>query len=177
MWNRFVTLYRTRRAVRWPVDFAGLLLVVALIGLWQTRDHARGVPLPDLTLASLDGRAVRLSSLTGKPTLIAFWAPWCSVCRSTSDNVSRVAKLAGARVQVVSIALAYDGRPAVEHYVQSNGVDYPVLLGDDALAAQLHVTSFPTFYVLGADGRIAGSAVGYTTTLGLLWRLLTAAAT
>lgn len=169
-----MNLYRTRRSVRWPVDLVVVLIVIAAIGAWQTRSHARGVALPDVTLTALDGRAVPLSSLTGKPTLVAFWAPWCGVCRATSDNVARVAKLGGARVQVVSIALAYDGRASVEQYVSQNGVDYPVLLGDDLLGARLSVTSFPTFYVLGADGRIAASAVGYTTTIGLLWRLLTA---
>lgn len=170
--SKLYSLYRTRRAVRWPVDAVLLLLVIAAVGLWQTRGHASGALPADVTLTALDGRAVALSSLAGKPTVLAFWAPWCGVCRASSDNLSRVARLTGSRAQVVSIALAYEDRASVDRYVQQNGVDYPVLLGNEELGRRLAVTSFPTVYFVGADGRISGSVVGYTTTLGLLWRLL-----
>jgi hypothetical protein len=47
-----------------------------------------------------------------------------------------------------------------------------VLLGDDTTQAAFAVTAFPTYYFVDARGRVTGSAVGYTTTLGLLWHLL-----
>ncbi len=158
--------------MRWTVDLALVLAAVAVIGLWQTRDHVRGGVLPQLVLPALDGKAVSLGALGGKPTLLAFWAPWCGVCKASSDNLSRVARLAGSRVNVVSIALEYDSVAAVQRYVKEGGVDYPVLLGTPELGAALHVTSFPTVYFMSADGQLTGSAVGYTTTLGLLWHLL-----
>lgn len=165
-------LYRSRRAVRWAVDIALVLVAVAVIGLWQTRSHVRGVAPPAVTLPTLDGRTVSLTELGGKPTLLAFWAPWCGVCKASSDNLSRVARLMGSRAQVLSVALEYESLDSVQRYVTEGGVDYPVLLGTPSLGQELRVTSFPTVYFVGADGRISGSAVGYTTTIGLLWRLL-----
>ncbi|MBL8953222.1 MAG: TlpA family protein disulfide reductase [Myxococcaceae bacterium] len=164
--------YKTRRAFRWAVDLSAVLLFIAVVGLWQTREHVRGVAPPAVTLPTLDGRSISLNALGGKPTVLAFWAPWCGVCKASSDNLSRVAKLAGARAHVLSVALEYESLASVQKYVSDGAVDYPVLLGDSALGQQLHVTSFPTVYFVGSDGRISGSAVGYTTTLGLLWHLL-----
>jgi len=56
--------------------------------------------------------------------------------------------------------------------VRDHGVDYPVLLGDDALLRALRVEAFPTTYFLDAQGRVRRSASGYTTTLGLLARIV-----
>lgn len=78
---------------------------------------------------------------------------------------------AGSRARVVSVALAYQDRGQVERYVHENDVDYPVWFGNDELAARLNINSFPTVYFVDREGRISGSAVGYTTTLGLLFRL------
>jgi thiol-disulfide isomerase/thioredoxin len=169
--QRWVALYRERKGVRWAVDLALLLIAVAVIGAWQTRGHLRGGPVPSFELASLDGRTVSSQSLRGQPVMLAFWAPWCGVCKSTSDNVERVADLMGSRAKVVSVALAYDSRASVESYAREHAMTHGVWLGTEQLGREMHVEAFPTFYFLDAEGRVAGSAVGYTTTLGLLWRL------
>jgi hypothetical protein len=46
-----------------------------------------------------------------------------------------------------------------------------VLLGDDPLARAFRVNSYPTTFILNSEGRIEQATVGYTTRLGLLWRL------
>jgi peroxiredoxin len=172
--GRLRTLYRTRRAVRWAVDALLFLAAVIAIDAYQTRHHLSRAPAPAFDLPTLQGAPISLASLGGKPTLLFFWAPWCGVCSSESDNISRVLHLAGGRANVVSISLASPDRAAVERFVQQHGVDYPVLLGDEATGQAWRVDSFPTVYVLDSAGRITGSAVGYTTTVGLLWRLLRA---
>jgi len=73
---------------------------------------------------------------------------------------------------VVSIAASFEDVAQVRAYVRDRGVDYPVLLGDDALLQAFHVEAFPTVYFLDAHGRVRRSATGYTTALGLVARLL-----
>ena len=168
-WSR----WRQRRWVRWlMVD--GLVLVLALvaIGLWQARHHPRGVAFPAGHLTRLDGSPVALESWHGKPVMLAFWAPWCGVCKVQSGNVARVWKLAGERAHVVSVAASYRDLQQVQRYMAEQGVAYPVLLADEALLEKLKVTAFPTTFFLDREGHIDGSVAGYATTLGLWARLV-----
>lgn len=162
---------RTRRWVRWSTDALMLLVVMAVISGFQTRHHVSGL-VPAFRLPTLDGKTVASADLLGKPAVLVFWAPWCGVCQAETDNVSRAMRWAGERGRVVSIAAGWSDVKQVEGYVQRNRVDYPVLLGGDEQAEAFHVEAFPTAYFLDEKGRIKGSAVGYTTTLGFLARLL-----
>lgn len=170
--RRLKALYDSKGPVRWVVDLAVMVLIVAGVGLWQTRAHVQGGPVPAFSLQGLDGAVVSSSSLAGKPTLLAFWAPWCGVCETESRNLGWVRGMVGERARVLSVATAYDNARQVTAYVERNGVDYPVLLDEMGLADALKVTSFPTVYFVDERGHIKGSVVGYTTTLGLLLRTL-----
>jgi thiol-disulfide isomerase/thioredoxin len=155
------------------LEVAIALAIVFAMGLWQTRGHLRGAA-PDRPLSSLDGAPVSLSSLRGKPVLLAFWAPWCTVCKAESQNLGWVRSLVGGRAHVVTVAAAYEDVAQVRAYLRDRGADYPVLLADADWTARFGVTAFPSVYFLDARGEVRGSAVGYTTTLGLLVRLLLA---
>jgi peroxiredoxin len=171
-WRARYRQARQRRWVRWGIDLALLAAFVLGLGAWQTRRHLAGGEAPAAVLTTLDGERVSLESLRGKPVLLAFWAPWCTVCAAESQNLSWVTRLAGRRAHVVSVAASFEDVGQVRAYVRDHAVDYPVLLGDDALLRAFRVDAFPTVYVLDADGRIRRSVTGYTTTLGLLARLL-----
>jgi len=161
---------RTRRVL---TDVAVVVAIVMVVGIWQTRDHVRG-DAPVVSLTERDGSIVAQPFATDAPTLVVFFAPWCTVCRAESDNVSRVMRLFDDHARVVAIASAYDDVVDVDRYVADVGVDYPVLFGGEEAARAFRVRAFPTTYVLDAEGRVVSSAVGYTTTLGLAWRLLVA---
>jgi peroxiredoxin len=173
-WTEWATRYgqlRQRRWARWGIDLAVLAALALGIGAWQTRSHLSRGQAPAAVLATLDGERVSLDSLRGKPVVLAFWAPWCSVCAAESQNLSWVRSMVGDRARVVSVAASFENPGQVRAYVRDHGVDYHVLLGDDALLRAFHVEVFPTTYFLGADGRVQRSVTGYTTTLGLLARL------
>ncbi|WP_164001252.1 TlpA family protein disulfide reductase [Pyxidicoccus caerfyrddinensis] len=164
---------RRRWWVRWGVDLALLALIVAAVTAWQTRRlPGGGTPAPDFTLHTLSGDTVQLDALRGKPVVLAFWAPWCGVCKLESSNLSLLQRLAGDSAHVVSVAVAYDNEEAVRVFAREHGVDYPVLLGDDGIQRDWRVDTFPTVFFLSSEGRVERAVVGYTTLAGLSWRLL-----
>ncbi len=162
---------RKRRWFRWGGDLTIVLLIVVIAGLWQTRGHVSGLA-PAFSLQTLAGQTVSLESLKGKPVLLAFWAPWCGVCKMESGNFSWVKKVVGDRAHVLSVASAWDDLGQVQGYVAQNKVDYPVLLDAEHLSGKFRVDAFPTVYFLDSDGKVKRSAVGYTSTVGLVLRLL-----
>lgn len=173
-WRRL----REKRVVRLLMDGALLIAIFMAISAWQSRGHLRGAA-PAFELRALDGVGgsvqgtnVSNASLTGKPTMLVFWAPWCGVCKADSPAVSRVKSLVGDRANVVSIASEYESMRDVHRYVDDVGVDYLVLLGGKKTARDFQVRAFPTVFFLDSEGNIDSSVVGYTTTAGMLARLV-----
>lgn len=168
-WQALHSRWWSRRLVDLFVVFA----VLSAVGMYNARDLLpSGGPPPTLRLKTMDGESVDLADLRGKPVVLAFWAPWCGVCRVESDNLSRVHDWAGERVEVISVAVDYADTESVKRFMDSEGVTYPVLLGDGNTVSDFRLSQFPTTYFIGADGRIRRSSMGYTTTFGLLVRAL-----
>ncbi len=162
---------RKRRVVRWGLDAALFLLLFAAISAWQNRSHLSG-PAPAVALPTLSGNTVSLADLKGRPVLVQFFAPWCGVCEAEADNLARVQRLVGDRAHVVTIASAWKSEGEVRAFAERNGLTVPVLLDPGDQAEAFRVQAYPTTYFLDRDGQVKGSATGYTTTAGLLLRLM-----
>ena len=148
-----------------------LAAIVAAVGAFQNRHLPEG-KAPPLSLPTLEGARVSLEDLRGKPTLLVFWAPWFGVCAAEADNLARVQRLLGARARVVTVATGYERLDEVQRYVARHEITLPVLLDRHRAARDWRISAFPTAFVLDEDGQISHRMVGYTSTLGMLVRLL-----
>lgn len=157
--------------MRLVLELALVVIVLLAVEAFRARDVRTG-PLPAFALSDRSGRVVRDTDLLGKPTMLVVWAPWCGVCRVESQNVSWVQRLVGERARIVSLAAAYDRPEQVEEFVRAAEVDYQVLLGGRHGARLFGVSAFPTTLFIDARGRVQHVATGYTTTLGMILRLL-----
>lgn len=169
-----VDLWRRLRANTWSAlafDVSVLVLVFLAVQAWQTRDLPIDEPAPRTVLPLLDG-GVDAAVREGEAGIVYFFAPWCRVCRASIANLDELVtdgRVPWARV----VALDYADAEEVRAFIRATGVTLPVLMGDPATAADWSIRGFPTYYVIDAEGRITSRAVGYSTALGMWYRVRT----
>ena len=130
---------------------------------------AAGTPAPDFTVQDKAGGPVKLSDYKGKVVVLDFWATWCPPCQRSLPHTNEVAKqFAGKGVVVLAVCVsdtqaAFDGwLPKHPEYDSITFAIDPTKRGDPDVANRLyHVTGIPTQYVIGKDGKVIVSFVGY----------------
>jgi thiol-disulfide isomerase/thioredoxin len=126
-----------------------------------------GGELINFTLPELDGKNHSLEEWRGRIIVLNFWATWCPPCREEIPLLIELQKKRAAEgLQVVSVAI--DNETAVRPYSQSAGINYPVLLGDDAgldLVARYgnSMGALPFTVVIDRNGAITGRKLGAFT--------------
>ncbi|NJD62359.1 MAG: TlpA family protein disulfide reductase [Deltaproteobacteria bacterium] len=118
---------------------------------------------PPFTLADTSGNRIHSSQFAGKPIVINFFATWCRPCREEIPGFVEVYnKYRGSGFELVGISLDSDTKRNLPSFMMENGIGYRVLMGDIATAkAYGGVTSIPTTFFVGKDGRIRNVHVGY----------------
>ena len=105
-----------------------------------------------------------ISTWTGRPLVINFWATWCAPCRREIPLLETLATEWAAN-QVVLIGIAVDHRAKVLQFAGQFKIAYPLLIGEqDALdvAAKLGLESpaFPFTVFTDRKGDIVALFVG-----------------
>lgn len=142
------------------------LIVTALLSCIFALNAA--AQLPQVTLRTIDGKAVRTDTLrnNGKPFIIDFFATWCKPCNRELDAISEVyedwQKETGVTIYCVSIDQAQNIKK-VKPLVDQKGWTYPVLLDPNSeLARAFGVRSIPFVVACDGDGNIVYKHNGYT---------------
>jgi peroxiredoxin len=125
-----------------------------------------GKPVPDVTLPSLKGSPVSLSSLKGKIVLLAFWASWCPRCEEeltflqgvykTSPDITVVA----INPESQNISRAHVER--IEATLEDWKIDFPVLLDKELDAWNTFcINALPTSIILDKKGIVRWAEANY----------------
>jgi thiol-disulfide isomerase/thioredoxin len=150
------TISRRKAVVSWTGAFLAIA-ALALSGCAKAPEEPKEVVvgglLPSFELPNLEGQPFQSASLKGqKPVIVNFWATWCGPCRLEMPALQELHRGGGA--QIVSIAIDDGGAADVLPFVQKEGLDYPVLIGDNATLERYGGVALPYTLVLDGDLRV-----------------------
>ncbi len=127
---------------------------------------------PDFKLVDIAGNFHELSDARGKKVLLYFLAPWCGMCKASVSNLERLkSEVDPKEVAIYAVALEWESPQDVRNLAETKNITVPILLGGPAIAEDYRIDSFPTYYVIDKNGRIVNHATGFSSAMGLKWRL------
>ena len=148
--------------------FGTLMLPAAFNVTGQDPSASNGRAAPDFRLRSLEGDAVRLSDLQGRPVVVNFWATWCPTCKAeTPDLIAMYEQHRASGLTLIGVNLREADGP-VQSFVEEYGVAYPVLMDRNGqVAGTWRIggpnNGVPSTYFIDSQGVVRLVVFGYVT--------------
>ncbi len=139
-------------------DTAGYAAFVKQVA--EARKTAKGMAYPDVTLRTVDGKAVKLSALVkaGQYTLLDFWASWCGPCRASIPLIKEM-HARHPELNIVSISCDRSLKDWDEAMREEKMSWQQAALPQDkqlyrAAAAAYNIQFIPYLIVISPDGKV-----------------------
>ncbi len=148
------------------LDLKGIAILAFIAGIvaFFLLAPAGGInAAPAITLQTIDGQAIELEKLKGKPYLMVFWATDCPGCvKEIPHLVDLNQKLQGTGFRTIAVALPHDKEASIQAMRQLKGMQYDLVYdktGEWGRAfGGIKVT--PTSFLVNPDGKITRMQLG-----------------
>jgi len=155
------------------------LLAVVSVGLianavWAARridilkPMQRGKDAPDFQLPRIDGQPGKLglASLRGKVVLLDFWATWCPPCIEMIPVMEDLHREWHPR-GVEFVGVNSDGGQAsddeIRAFLVKHPSPYPMVIDDGSANSAYRIRALPQFVLIGRDGTLLRTFIGFTS--------------
>lgn len=124
--------------------------------------------LPAVQLKTMAGEGISTSDLVGNgsPTLICFWATWCSPCKRELNNYAELYEDWQDETGVNIVAVSIDDQRSIRRvapYVNSVLWDYEILLDPNKdFARAMQVVNVPHTFLVNGEGEVVWQHNNYS---------------
>jgi len=146
--------------------FKSLFLIIVFLSFTQLfaqrkiENQTSSNKAPNFTLEDLNGKNVKLSDFKGKVVIINFWATWCPPCKAEIPDFIELYKTYQKKGLVI-LGIALDNKEKVVKFVKDNGINYPILMGNQEVSNLYGgISGIPTSFVVDRKGIIKNVFVG-----------------
>lgn len=132
--------------------------------LFEMGNLSVGSQAPEIEGQDLDGQTFKLSDYRGQHVLLVFWGGWCHACHGVLPQVNEFVtemKTQGKPVVVLGINtdIPEEARKAYQEY-QVNFRNWSDGTTSGPITTLFNLRNFPTFYLVGPDGKIVLKQTG-----------------
>lgn len=130
----------------------------AMISSTEAKKSIVGNRMPAIDGISMGDIAMPThSDLIGKVILVDFWATWCGPCVKKIPAVNALQNRFEARGLVVVGVHANQNSEKLSEFMAEHEFDFPVVLSDGETEKRFVVSQFPSYFLVGRDGKIVSA--------------------
>lgn len=124
----------------------------------------KGQTAPDLTLSTLTGNSMKLSSQRGKTVILNFWTTWCPPCKAEMPDMQKFYynyKKRNIIVVGLNLTDSESNLDQIKNFANQYKISFPILLDTKGEIRKLYkIITIPTTYIIDSNGIIVETVIG-----------------
>lgn len=119
------------------------------------------VAIPELTMKTLDGRTLSSKALSGKVTLVNFWATWCPPCRDEIPDLIKLQERYKDQLLIIGVSSDEGSSEMVAKFAAEHRMNYPIVMETPELTKAFPgIFALPTTFIVDPDLKMVKKHVG-----------------